>query len=444
MEVDRGCMVRRQHLLAAIAAMLLLVVGVSPATAEDWLVRTWTYTGGGAVDVTLDNGTYTGTVTSPITFSQGGCTHPTGERIWVVTSRGNHSYHGAMSAFWSDCTPAPGTVDLVVSDNGGSLALDMCLVGGTGCRKFEGGATPADTNEPPVIKILGSNSAVPLGTRPKIVYTVDDPSGEAFIITKLYSDGTLLYSDGGLWLEEAHGQIREKEYDVYGSMFGGIPSGTHGPYAFCVEAADRERHATGAWDNCNWLTIEVPLKAVSNGCGPQINNKTLAGLVNFMLNVRKIYDPQRKTTFTVNFGPACDNHDAGYSGATITDQVNGGLIDYRKWSRKAVDVKFYNDIGVICRRSIKATIAPKALHTCEVGYGFTAKAEKGGVGSKAFWNEVLAFKKHATTWVGAGTYYEAVRIVGGKLYDSDATVPGDQKITPASDTRPSGGARAND
>lgn len=434
---------KRRHVTVSLVVLALLAALHSPAAAEDWLVRTWTYTGGGAVDVTLDNGTYTGIVTDPITFSAGGCTHPAGERIWVVTSRGNNTYHGAMSTFWSDCTPAPGTVDLVVSSRDGQLSLDMCLVGGTGCRKFTGGATPPDTGEPPVIKILGSNSAVPLGTQPKIVYTVDDPSGEAFIITKLYSDGTLLYSDGGKLLEPAYGQVREKEYGAYGALFGGIPSGSHGPYYFCVEAADRELHATGAWDNCTWLTIEVPLKAVSNGCGPQIDNKQLARLVNFMLNERKIYDSQRKTTFKVDFGPACDNHDAGYSGATITDQVNGGLIDYRLWSRKAVDAKFYKDIGVICRRSIKANIAPKALHICEVGYGFTAKAEKGGVSSIAFWNEVLAFRKHATTWVGAGTYYEAVRIVGQKLYDSDATRPKDQPETPTGDTQPTGGARVN-
>jgi hypothetical protein len=96
----------------------------------------------------------------------------------------------------------------------------------------------------------------------------------------------------------------------------------------------------------------------------------------------------------VNFRPACDMHDAGYSGGFVFDLINGGIVDTRGQSRATVDVRFYTDLLTLCNRQIGWN-APVARSLC---YGI------------------------------ASTYYAAVRAAGWALFDASPSVPGTQLI----------------
>jgi hypothetical protein len=73
----------------------------------------------------------------------------------------------------------------------------------------------------------------------------------------------------------------------------------------------------------------------------------------------------------VDFREACNQHDAAYSGAKVTDMpLNGGkVIDYFDWTKKRIDDKFYDDMVKICDDKIPAT-ATVARANCKASGGF--------------------------------------------------------------------------
>jgi hypothetical protein len=129
--------------------------------------------------------------------------------------------------------------------------------------------------------------------------------------------------------------------------------------------------------------------AYANGCsfpGP-----------NLLLDQHAIPDPSPWAfpwLFFVNFRPACDMHDAGYSGGWVFDTINGGIIDTRGLSRSTIDARFFYDLITLCNRQIPGH-APVARSTC---------------------------------YALAGTYYGAVRAAGYWFFDASPSVPGQQQF----------------
>jgi hypothetical protein len=88
----------------------------------------------------------------------------------------------------------------------------------------------------------------------------------------------------------------------------------------------------------------VKLALVSNGCGggptsdePRWGDKWEFG------------------RYAVNFRKACDIHDAGYSGAKVTDPFNGNQkVDFYTWTKEQIDKRFYDDLVSICDNTIPA------------------------------------------------------------------------------------------
>lgn len=125
--------------------------------------------------------------------------------------------------------------------------------------------------------------------------------------------------------------------------------------------------------------------------------------------------------------PACDNHDAGYFGATFKDAViPGKIIDSRLKSRARVDEKFRQDIMLLCKRS--KGIPKAALDICLAGAAYSGS------------NLLKLMTRILPT--SATTYWSAVRAKAKNGYDADSTLPGFQTTIPK-DPRPVGGARNN-
>jgi len=150
----------------------------------------------------------------------------------------------------------------------------------------------------------------------------------------------------------------------------------------------------------------VPISSVSNGCGGA-GWDSLVAVQNYLGNV-SVYrnsniNPLAKA-YRVNFREACNLHDAGYSGAIVKDKLHGGrIIDFRSWSRAAVDAKFVRDMRLLCRRAIPAR-ARVALRNCN---------GRGGNFS-----------------VGAESRFNFVRSWGHRFFDADLTLPGTQRTGP--------------
>jgi hypothetical protein len=133
----------------------------------------------------------------------------------------------------------------------------------------------------------------------------------------------------------------------------------------------------------------------SNGCGPS----WLPGFY-MLINVQKFKGKdsvsKQKVTFDVNFKPACDLHDAGYSGLYVINRFGQGSnanVDYSTWSKAAIDRKFFSDLSKICDITIPAT-NENARDKCK-GWGLGAKA-----------------------------YYQAVKRAGRATFDCNISIGG--------------------
>jgi hypothetical protein len=164
----------------------------------------------------------------------------------------------------------------------------------------------------------------------------------------------------------------------------------------------------------------VEATAYSNGCGGDTGIGAVTSLLNWFLDTARYkdswYNPLAPT-YTADFRAACDLHDAGYDGGIVFDRINGGVVDFRTWSRAAVDAKFLADLRTLCARQIPLV----SYRWWQPGTTGVARAKCQGSGS---------FNLAGVYYKGAEDYYGAVRSLGDGFFDADPAVPGRQSSGP--------------
>ncbi|ADV68309.1 hypothetical protein [Deinococcus maricopensis] len=165
-------------------------------------------------------------------------------------------------------------------------------------------------------------------------------------------------------------------------------------------------------------TPDTPFEATaySNGCGGDTGIGAISSLVNYFADTQSYVDSWTNAlapTRGVNFRPACDLHDAGYAGGIVYDRINGGVIDFRSWSRLQVDEKFRNDLQTLCRQQVPTP-----------SYKWYQPGTQGVAREKCL-NRGFGL----TSW-GALSYFDIVRSVGAPFFDADPFTPGTQSSGP--------------
>ena len=109
----------------------------------------------------------------------------------------------------------------------------------------------------------------------------------------------------------------------------------------------------------------VDIATISNGCGggPYASLVKVQNLLGDSSTYRNSLNPFG-TRYTVDFRPACNLHDAGYSGAYVWDAINGRWYDAFDRSKAEIDTKFLLDMQKLCEKQIPAD-APEALRECK-------------------------------------------------------------------------------
>lgn len=211
--------------------------------------------------------------------------------------------------------------------------------------------TPEDTT-PPQVKALSPAGVTKPKTSVALDFNVTDDSGRASALATLYDGGAKIRSAGGTGPATGKGWQWKVE----------LAAGLKGPLFFCVWAKDAagNRSAKSPKSSCAWIPLLVDIERVSNGCGGEGWSGIVAAQ-NWAGNTGSY--SQGGTTYVVNFVAACNLHDAGYGGHTVEDGINGGVVDFRRWSRKQVDRKFRDDMARLCAAQIPAS-APAALSEC--------------------------------------------------------------------------------
>ena len=160
----------------------------------------------------------------------------------------------------------------------------------------------------------------------------------------------------------------------------------------------------------------VVATAYSNGCGGDTGVGAVSSLLNWFLDTARYadswYNPLAPT-YTANFRAACDVHDAGYAGGIVYDSINGGVVDFRTWTRKQVDDKFLADLRTLCVRQIPLV----NYKWWQPGTRGVARAKCQGSGT---------FNLAGLYYKGAVDYYDGVRSFGGSFFDADPATPGVQ------------------
>jgi hypothetical protein len=281
------------------------------------------------------------------------------------------------------------------NDSGVCGGVDVTLT--FAIMSSSGGGSPSTENQPPTISVLKPGGVVPIDRRIPVAWRVADDSGRAAWFGGLYSGGTLVAVAKSPSLVRAVGQVDRAEWPRSG--------GGDGPFYECFYAKDSAGllSAGAPMSSCQWVSVQVPIPAVSNGCGAATWGPQVAEALNWAGDVR-MYGSN-----PVNIRPACNQHDAGYAGVTVAGMTTQRATDFRTWSREQVDQKFYDDIMKQCRRFLKGPANAEYLKAC---------------------------RNDAYTYVGI------VRQFGKGAFDANSTVPGVQTEVPAS-TVPPGGARSN-
>ncbi|MDP1719576.1 MAG: hypothetical protein Q8L08_01030 [Candidatus Nanopelagicaceae bacterium] len=223
-----------------------------------------------------------------------------------------------------------------------------------------------------------TSTVVPLGKAYSVKYQVDNVgiTGPVQVVLKLYSDGSLVWTQTTPTVTK-DGTFTRK---IPAPLFV-ITTTKFGPFYLCFSTVNSAgAKSSGApCSNVMWVGIEVPLNRVSNGCGGQLGSKFIDRWMS------KEWDSKKIGGETVVFKPACDAHDAGYSGLTVKNPISGIITDYRTWTRQQVDDFFMMDLQSICMKH------PKVVMSC---MSFPTK------------------------------YYGVVRTIGSWFYDADPTIPG--------------------
>lgn len=408
-------------ILAALVAVIAGLLAVAPAQAEPRaggdIVGTWEV-GQGQVTVTGSGGSYTGKVSKTITGFL--CQHPIGETIWTMTGSGPEYPGEARFDFGTGCPGPMSTANftLISAD-----MLGVAFVGPTGMSATmylgsrvastppdDAPATGPDTTAP-VVKVITPRKIYSSGQKIPIQFRVTDDSGTARVSVAILSGGQRVARGATDGYVKANGQVQTATTK---SPVVAKPN-NYGPYYFCVSARDKAGNTSELV--CEWMSIKVPLYLVSNGCGgAQLGE---AGVVaqNWLLNERTYGG------YPVVFSRACDLHDAGYAGVTVSDPFTKKVTDFRTFSRLAVDEKFLKDLRTECSRYLDK--APAAdLAACKNGQDVVKLAALAAASvSNVLWARLME--------VGAYSYYDAVRKFAQAAFDDDSsTVEGEGPCVP--------------
>lgn len=271
------------------------------------------------------------------------------------------------------------------------------------------GRAPKVDRIPPTVKAEPTHKIITLGHEVPAGYKAYDSDGPVKVHADLYSGGEIVASAA-----TADFVPSGKE----GTIRFPAQTGGNGPFYYCLWAEDKAgNHSPGEPKSaCAWLSREVPLVNVSNGCGTAAWGSGLEWLQN------ALGDTRTYGSTTVQIRPACNVHDAAYLGATVYNEFTKRVEDFRTTTRKQADHEFLDNIREICRKSLTGGKKSSQLKDCRNGVG------------------VKGLTTLAGAVIGAMTYYEAVRTFGGVGYDWDATTPGTQQSMPSS-TQPRGGGR---
>ncbi|MDP1850981.1 MAG: hypothetical protein Q8K48_01040 [Candidatus Planktophila sp.] len=428
-------MKRLLALIGVFASTLLPFTSSSQAADNDsFIVGTWNTATNGAITISGSNGFYEGIVSSAFQYS--GCDQKIGELMIKILGNGSGSLAGDGLSFLgsfqantasSDCKPSTATAEFKVKDLKSIFELNACPSWGSDCLNLRKQGPSSDT-QPPKITFQPNNLIAPMNSAIYTLFYIYDSSGKASYRTDIYSDGLKLNKETAFWSTTSGDPVMSSFQPT-------VIAGANGPFYVCVVAYDASGNMTGDFDNCQWRSIEVPIEPMTNGCGSQDKGVVLGWVQNFLLNEMKIrlsikdalkYNRGNRTWF-VNVKPACDNHDAGYFGATFKDAVvSGKIIESRLSSRAYVDEKFRQDIMLLCKRS--KGIPKAALAICLAGETYAPSKVK-----KLFLRDLPT---------GATTYWSAVRAEAKNGYDADSTKPGFQTSIPKN-PKPAGGARNN-
>ncbi len=315
-----------------------------------------------------------------------------------------------VSTPFSFSVRAPWTKDMQAQENGVAATMvasvsarncnDWGMCGGPSVTLtfavMKSGGRPT-ANKPPTIRVLPHSSIVAIGKRIPVSWAVKDDSGRAQWFAALFSGGDNAGNAQSRGLVRADGQVDRAQWPRSG--------GGTGPFYYCFYAKDSagELSADAPMSSCQWVTVQVPIPAVSNGCGAATWGPQVADLMNWVGDMRTY------GSTPVNIRPACNQHDAGYAGVAVAGMNTPKVTDYRTWTREEVDQKFYNDIMIQCRRFLKGPANAAYLKQCRED---------------------------------AYIYVDLVRKFGQGAFDADVTVGGTQPVVPAA-TVPPGGARDN-
>lgn len=428
-------MKRLLALIGVCASTLLPFSAPSHAADSDsFIVGNWNTTTNGTITISGSSGFYEGIVTSPFQYS--GCDQKVGELMIKILGNGSGSLAGNGLSFLgsfqantaaTDCKPSTSTAEFTVKDLKSVFELNACPSWGSDCLNLRKQGSSSDT-QAPKITFQPYDLITRMNSRIDTLFYVEDSSGKASYRTDIYSDGVKLNKENAYWSTTSGDPVMSTFQPT-------VIAGANGPFYVCVVAFDSSGNMTGDFDNCQWRSIEVPTEPMTNGCGSQDEGVVVGWVQNFLLDEMKIklsikdarkYNRGNRTWF-VNVKPACDNHDAGYFGATFRDAVvSGKLIESRLKSRAYVDEKFRQDIMLLCKRS--KGIPKAALAICIAGETYAPSKVKK-----------LLVRILPT---GARTYWSAVRAKAKNGYDADSTQPGFQPTIPKS-PKPAGGARNN-
>ena len=270
------------------------------------------------------------------------------------------------------------------------------------------GKAPKVDRIPPTVKAEPTHRVITLGHEIPAGYKAYDSDGPVKVHADLYSGGDLVAS-----AVTPDFVPSGKE----GAVKFPAATGGNGPFYYCLWAEDKAgNHSPGEPKSaCAWLSREVPLPNVSNGCGTAAWGTGPEWLQNALGDTRTYGNA------TVQIRPACNVHDAAYLGATVYNEFTKRVEDFRTTTRKQADHEFLDNIREICRKSINGG-KKSSLQDCRNGVGLRGLTTLAGA------------------VIGGMTYYDAVRTFGGVGYDWDATTPGTQQSMPSS-TQPKGGGR---
>jgi hypothetical protein len=271
------------------------------------------------------------------------------------------------------------------------------------------GKAPKGDRIPPSVRAVPTKSIITLDHEIPAGYRAYDSDGPVKVHADLYSGGDLVAS------QSTPGFVRSGHEGVLRFP---AATGGNGPFYYCLWAEDKAgNHSPGEpKSDCGWLSREVPIANVSNGCGtaawgtgPEWVQNTLG-------------DARTYGSTTVQIRPACNVHDAAYLGATVYNEFTKKVEDFRTTSRKQADHEFLDNVRAQCTDALKGSPDKGKLTTCKNGVGVTG----------------LTLADPSV--IGGMTYWGAVRNFGGVGFDWDATTPGTQQSMPGS-TEPRGGGR---